>query len=83
MLSGLIDWAEQQFAAMGRGDARELAVALVAAYEGVALLANALQDPGLITTECRRLERWIDTLARETIPATRWEPHQPGPRAPP
>jgi AcrR family transcriptional regulator len=66
VLSALIGWAEEQFAAMGRHDARELAVALVAAYEGVALLANALQDPGLIATESRRLERWIDTLARES-----------------
>jgi AcrR family transcriptional regulator len=63
VLSRLIDWIEEQFAAMGRQDARELAVALVAAYEGVALLANALQDPGLITTESRRLERWVDDLA--------------------
>lgn len=47
------------------------AVALVSAYEGVALLANALQDPSLVATECRRLERWIDTLASETITATR------------
>jgi len=50
---------------MGRPDARELAVALVAAYEGIALLANALQDPDLIAAEGRRLERWIDTLASE------------------
>jgi TetR/AcrR family transcriptional regulator, transcriptional repressor for nem operon len=62
-LARLIDWAAEQFAAMGRADARELAVALIAAYEGIALLANAMQDPGLITTEGSRLERWIDTLA--------------------
>jgi TetR/AcrR family transcriptional regulator, transcriptional repressor for nem operon len=62
-LAGLIEWAAGQFAAMGRADARELAVGLVAAYEGVALLANALQDPGLIDAEGHRLERWIDTLA--------------------
>jgi hypothetical protein len=29
---------------VGRDDARELAVALVAAYEGIALLANAERD---------------------------------------
>jgi TetR/AcrR family transcriptional regulator, transcriptional repressor for nem operon len=62
VLSGVVGWAQQQFAAMGRRDARELAVALVSAYEGVALLANALMDPGLVATECRRLERWIDSL---------------------
>jgi TetR/AcrR family transcriptional regulator, transcriptional repressor for nem operon len=65
----VVGWAEEQFAAMGRRDARELAVALVSAYEGVALLANPLRDPGLISTESRRLERLIDTLASETAGA--------------
>ena len=61
--AGMIAWAQEQFEAMGRRDARELAVALIAAYEGIALLANTLQDPGLVSAEGRRLERWIDTLA--------------------
>ena len=63
IMVGLIDWAEIQFAAMGRDDARELATALIAAYEGIALLAAALRDPGLISTETNRLSRWIDSLA--------------------
>jgi AcrR family transcriptional regulator len=58
-----IDWAEQQFRAMGRRDARELAVALIAAYQGISLLTNTLRDPGLMSKEARRLERWIDSLA--------------------
>ena len=62
ILAGLIDWAEVQFRAMGREDARELAVALIAAYEGIALLAATLQDPTLISTEGGRLLRWIDSL---------------------
>jgi TetR/AcrR family transcriptional regulator, transcriptional repressor for nem operon len=62
ILAELIDWAEMQFQSMGRQDARELAVALIAAYEGVALLAATLQDPGLISTEGDRLNRWIDSL---------------------
>lgn len=70
-LARLIDGAAEQFAAMSRPDARELAVALVAAYEGIALLANALQDPGLITAEASRLERWIDTLAAEAADSAR------------
>ena len=40
VLGRLIDVAEAQFVQLGRRDARELAVALVAAYEGVALIAN-------------------------------------------
>jgi TetR/AcrR family transcriptional repressor of nem operon len=69
VLSGLIDWAAAQFTAMGRADARELAVAFVGAYEGVSLLANVLQDPGLIIAEARRLDTWIDGLASEAAGA--------------
>ena len=43
-----IDWIEQQFKAMGRRDARDLAFALLASYEGMALLANTFRDPKLI-----------------------------------
>ncbi|MFI6866364.1 TetR/AcrR family transcriptional regulator [Nocardia sp. NPDC050406] len=59
----LVDWAERQFAAMGRADARELAVALIAAYQGISLLTNTFRDPELMEIEGRRLERWIDSLA--------------------
>ncbi len=62
ILAGVIDWAEIQFRAMGRPDARELAVALIAAYEGIALLAATLRDPSLISAEGDRLTRWIDSL---------------------
>jgi TetR/AcrR family transcriptional regulator, transcriptional repressor for nem operon len=58
-----IDWAEEQFRAMGRRDARELAVALIASYQGIALLTNTFRDPGMMTREGRRLERWIDSLS--------------------
>jgi hypothetical protein len=58
-----IDWAERQFRAMGRRDARDLAVAIVAAYQGIMLLTNTFRQPELIVREVRRLERWIDSLA--------------------
>jgi AcrR family transcriptional regulator len=58
-----IDWAEQQFRAMGRRDARDLAVALIASYQGILLLTNTFRQPELIVREARRLERWIDSLA--------------------
>jgi AcrR family transcriptional regulator len=58
-----IEWAERQFRLMGRRDARDLAVALMASYQGVALLTNTFRDPELMTREARRLERWIDSLA--------------------
>ena len=58
-----VQWAERQFGLIGRRDARDLAVALLAAYQGVALLANAFRDPDLMAREGRRLERWVDSLA--------------------
>jgi AcrR family transcriptional regulator len=57
-----IEWAERQLRAMGRRDARELAVALIASYQGVALLTNTFRDAELMAREGRRLERWIDSL---------------------
>lgn len=63
LLTRLLGWIEEQFRAMGRKDAAELAVALLASYEGVAVLADALNDPSLIAAQGRRLQRWIDSLA--------------------
>ena len=57
-----IEWAEGQFRALGRRDAHDLAVSLVAAYEGSALLANTFRDPDILAREARRLNRWIDAL---------------------
>jgi TetR/AcrR family transcriptional regulator, transcriptional repressor for nem operon len=57
-----IEWAEEQFRSLGRADAHELALDLMAAYEGSALLANTLRDPGLLAGSASRLDRWIDTL---------------------
>ena len=58
----IIDWAERQFREIGRRDARELAVTLLAGIQGAAQLANAFRDPDLMTRQVRRLERWIDAL---------------------
>jgi TetR/AcrR family transcriptional repressor of nem operon len=57
-----IAWTERQFREMGRRDARDLAVGLIASYQGIALLTNTLRNPELMTREGRRLERWIDSL---------------------
>ena len=57
-----ISWAEEQFRAMGRPDARELAVEFIASYQGTAVLTQALRQPELLAREGRRLERWIDSL---------------------
>jgi AcrR family transcriptional regulator len=58
----LIDWAEAQFRAMGRRDASDRAIQFVAAYQGAAVLTNALGQPELMARQARRVERWIDTI---------------------
>ncbi len=63
LLTLSVDWAEEQFRSMGRSDARDLAVALVASSQGISLLTNTLRDPDLMAREARRLDRWIDSLA--------------------
>jgi TetR/AcrR family transcriptional repressor of nem operon len=62
LFSAVLDWVELQFRAMGRKDARDLAVALLAAYQGISLLTNTLRDPELMIREGRRLCLWIDSL---------------------
>jgi hypothetical protein len=62
LMQTMLDWAEHQFRAMGRRDAHDLAVELVASYEGTAVLTNALGQPELMTRQARRLKNWIGTL---------------------
>jgi TetR/AcrR family transcriptional regulator, transcriptional repressor for nem operon len=58
-----VDWAEEQFHRMGKRDARDLAVGLVAAIQGTALLTNTFNDPEIMTRQAHRLARWIEELA--------------------
>jgi TetR/AcrR family transcriptional regulator, transcriptional repressor for nem operon len=60
----LLDWVEEQFRELGQPDPAGLAITLLAGYQGMSLLANALRDPDIMTREGGRLSRWLDTLAR-------------------
>jgi AcrR family transcriptional regulator len=62
MMQTLVDWTEQQFHAMGRRDAHDLALQLIIAYQGSAVLTNALAQPELMAREARRLEKWITAM---------------------
>jgi TetR/AcrR family transcriptional regulator, transcriptional repressor for nem operon len=62
VLDIMAGWTQEQFRSMGRADAHDLAMALIAAYQGIALLTNTFRDPQLMVREARRLERWIDSL---------------------
>ncbi|WP_374222945.1 TetR/AcrR family transcriptional regulator [Streptomyces sp. MBT65] len=58
----LVDWVEQQYRLLGAADPEGLALTLVAAYQGMSLLSNALRDPEIMTREGARLTRELDAL---------------------
>ena len=59
----LLGWAKAQFEALGRrSDSLELAVHLLSALEGVAVLAHSLSNPKIVVMETARLDQWIRTL---------------------
>lgn len=65
---GILDlfrgWLVEQFSLMGRRrDADELALRLLAQTQGVALMAQTLNDATLIHREVDQMIRWIKSLA--------------------
>jgi TetR/AcrR family transcriptional repressor of nem operon len=62
VLAKLVTVAQEEFEALGRDDARDLAITLVAAYEGAALLSHTMHDPAILAEHAVRLTRWIDEL---------------------
>jgi TetR/AcrR family transcriptional regulator, transcriptional repressor for nem operon len=63
MIREILEWIERQFRELGRRDAPALAVTMLGAIQGAALLANALRDEDLLDQEIRRIRRWVDALA--------------------
>jgi AcrR family transcriptional regulator len=58
-----LEWIETQFRSLKKGkEARPLAVHLLSALQGVAVLAHSLGDPSLVETETERLKQWIHGL---------------------
>jgi hypothetical protein len=56
------EWAAQQFRLLGREDAQELGVALVAAVQGIILMANAMHDPQVLARQVARVKQWVAQL---------------------
>jgi AcrR family transcriptional regulator len=67
MLRIEVAWAADQFRQLGRRDARDLALSLLAGIQGAALLANTFREPEILTQQARRLGRWIDSVAGASI----------------
>jgi len=59
----LLSWLEGHFAELGREEERRpLALHLLAALQGVSLLANCFRDPNVVVREAKYLKAWIDEL---------------------
>jgi hypothetical protein len=62
-LAQCLNWSETQFRAMGeKAEAPGLAVHLLSALQGVAVLAHSFRNPDLIAKETARLKEWIRSL---------------------
>ena len=57
-----INWAAAQFRHLGRKDAADLAVQLIASLQGTSLLANAMQSPEMASRQLTRLVNWINDM---------------------
>lgn len=59
----LLGWIKAQFEAMNPdADSLGLAVHLLSALEGAAVLAHSLRDPKIVEMETARLEEWLHAL---------------------
>jgi len=57
-----VKWATAQFRLLGRSDAADLAVQLVAALQGISLLGNTLRSPAVIGRQVARLCDWVEGI---------------------
>ncbi len=55
-------WASEQFRAMGRPDAQDLGVWLIACVQGVIVMANAMADSGVVERQVGQLKAWIEAF---------------------
>lgn len=63
LFTELLSYLTAQFRALDkRADAQGLAVHLLAALEGIAVIAHSLHDPEVATMEAERLQGWIRGL---------------------
>ncbi len=62
VLQDQIDWSAKQFGLMGRTDGAEMSRQLACRLQGSMLVAHALNDTSIISTELDRLQAWVDNL---------------------
>jgi len=57
-----VKWATAQFKLLGRKDAGDLAVQLIATLQGISLLGNALKSPAVIGRQVTLLCDWVKAM---------------------
>jgi TetR/AcrR family transcriptional regulator, transcriptional repressor for nem operon len=64
----ILVWLKVQFEALGKAaDSHGLAVHLLSALQGIAVLAHSLGDPEIVVMETERLQQWIRTLQANRV----------------
>ena len=67
LLAELLSYLKAQFQALDKkSDAQGLAVQLLSALEGIAVIAHGLHDAEIVTMEAERLKGWIRGLESKT-----------------
>ena len=54
-----IDWTTAQFKLLGKRDAADLGLELIARIQGVSLLANSTKDCEMIGRQVKRIDAWL------------------------
>jgi TetR/AcrR family transcriptional regulator, transcriptional repressor for nem operon len=62
IIAAEIKWATVQFKALGRKDAGDMAVQMVATLQGISLLGNALKSPAVIGRQVALLCDWVNGM---------------------
>jgi TetR/AcrR family transcriptional regulator, transcriptional repressor for nem operon len=63
----ILKWLKAQFAEIGEpADSHGLAVHLLSALQGIAVLSHSLNDPEIVVMETERLQKWLRTLQPKT-----------------
>ena len=58
----VLDWSTQQFELMGQADYKQLGLQFVSNLQGMSLIANALNDPGVVDQMVGRTRAWLASL---------------------
>jgi TetR/AcrR family transcriptional repressor of nem operon len=68
VLKDFVEWAERQFRTLGHADdARAYAITLMSGIQGASVMAKALRDEKVITSEMQRLNAWLESLPNKRI----------------